>query len=140
MKTNKYLVLLFSMMIYFYSSAQQAGDLDNAFGSLGISIVDNNGYDDAAGSSAVQWNGKIVIAGTSVDGALRRMSILRMGSLGTPDVTFSDDGWQTFNLTGYYETGTTALMQGTRPVMAGYSEDALFPTRFCNVQISWWRW
>jgi len=130
MKTNKYLVLLFSLLMTFVSYAQQAGDLDNAFGSLGISIADNNGLDDAAGSSALQWDGKIVIAGTSVDGALRRMSILRMGALGTPDVSFSDDGWQTFNLTGYYETGTTALMQGTRPVMAGYSEDVGFPRDF----------
>ena len=86
--------------------------------------------DDAAGSSVVQWDGKIVIAGTSVDGAIRRMSILRMGSLGIPDASFSDDGWQTFNMTGYRETGTTALMQGTRPVIAGYSEDAYFPRDF----------
>jgi len=130
METNNYLVLLIFVTISFVSFAQQAGDLDNAFGSLGISIADNNGYDDAAGSSALQWDGKIVIAGTSVDGVLRRMSILRMGALGTPDVSFSDDGWQTFNMTGYYETGTKALMQDTRPVMVGYSEDAYFPRDF----------
>lgn len=130
MGTNKYLLVIFFVTISFISFAQQAGDLDNAFGSLGISIADNNGYDDAAGSSVVQRNGKIVIAGTSVDGANRRMSILRMGSLGTPDESFSDDGWQTFNMSGYYETGTKALMQGTRPVMAGYSEDGYFPRDF----------
>jgi uncharacterized delta-60 repeat protein len=123
-------VSLFVIILSIFSFAQQAGDLDYAFGSLGISIVDNNGYDDAAGSSVVQWDGKIVIAGTSVDNGIRRMSILRMGVLGTPDVTFSDDGWQTLNMSGYYETGTKALMQGTRPVLAGYSEDGYFPRDF----------
>jgi uncharacterized delta-60 repeat protein len=131
MKTNNSLVLLFSVMISFYSSAQQAGDLDNAFGSLGISIVDNNGFDDVVGSSAVQrWDGKIVIAGTSINGSTRLMSILRLGVLGTPDVTFSDDGWQTMSMSGYYETGTTALIQITRSVLAGYSENSYFPRDF----------
>ena len=130
MKIYLTIPFLFCTFMSNITFSQQAGSLDYAFGNAGISIVDNNGYDDAAGSSAVQWNGKIVIAGTSVDGAIRRMSILRMGVLGNPDVTFSDDGWQTFNLTGYYETGTTALMQGTRPVMAGYSEDGYFPRDF----------
>ena len=53
-----------------------------------------------------------------------------MGVLGTPDVTFSDDGWQTISMSGYYETGTKVLMQGTRPVLAGYSEDGPFNDSF----------
>ncbi|MBK9097155.1 MAG: T9SS type A sorting domain-containing protein [bacterium] len=131
MKKSDLMSFLFFVLICAECFAQQAGDLDYAFGSLGISIVDNNGYDDIVGSSAVQqWNGKIVIAGTSVDGAIRRMSILRMGVLGNPDVTFSDDGWQTLNMSGYYETGTKALIQITRPVLAGYSEDGYFPRDF----------
>lgn len=128
-----YLTILF-FIITFTSNitfSQQAGDLDNAFGSLGISIVDNNGYDDVVGSSAVQrWDGKIVIAGTSINGSARLMSILRLGVLGTPDVTFSDDGWQTMSMSGYYETGTTALIQITRSILAGYSEDGYFPRDF----------
>ena len=130
MKT--YLTILF--LLYTFNSnmtfSQQAGDLDNAFGSLGISIVDNNGYDDDAASSVLSWNGKIIIGGTSLDGSTRYMSILRMGALGTPDVTFSDDGWQTISMSGYYETGTKVLLQGTRPVLAGYSEDGYFPRDF----------
>ncbi|MCW9096708.1 MAG: T9SS type A sorting domain-containing protein [Ignavibacteriaceae bacterium] len=110
--------------------AQQAGDLDNAFGSLGISIIDNNGYDDIANSSVLSWNGKIIIGGTSVDGPIRYMSILRLGTLGTPDVSFSDDGWQTISMSGFYESGSKVLMQGTRPVLAGYSEDNYLPRDF----------
>ncbi len=130
MKSNKYLILLFVVTISLLSFAQQTGDLDNAFGSLGISIVDNNGYDDDASSSVLSWNGKIIMGGTSLDGSTRYMSILRMGALGTPDVTFSDDGWQTISMSGYYETGTKVLLQGTRPVLAGYSEDNYFPRDF----------
>jgi uncharacterized delta-60 repeat protein len=127
-----YVTILFYLLALLTIStlAQQAGDLDNAFGSLGISIVDNNGYDDDASSSVLSWNGKIVIAGTSLNGSVRQMSILRMGALGNPDVTFSDDGWQTISMSGFYETGTKVLLQGTRPVLAGYSEDGYFPRDF----------
>ena len=130
MKT--YLTILFLLCTFMdkITLSQQAGDLDNAFGSLGISIVDNNGYDDDAASSVLSWNGKIIIGGTSLDGSTRYMSILRMGALGNPDVTFSDDGWQTISMSGYYETGTKVLLQGTRPVLAGYSEDSYFPRDF----------
>ncbi len=116
-------IYILSILIGVDSFAQQAGDLNNAFGSLGISITDNNGYDDIATSSVLSWDGKIVIGGTSVDGPTRYMSILRLGVLGNPDPTFSDDGWQTIRMSGFYETGSKVLMQWTRPVLAGYSED-----------------
>ena len=44
MKIKINLFLIFSMLTTAHLFAQQAGDLDNAFGSLGISIADNNGY------------------------------------------------------------------------------------------------
>ncbi|MBE0571883.1 MAG: T9SS type A sorting domain-containing protein [Ignavibacteriaceae bacterium] len=127
-----YLTILFFLSTFTsnITFSQQAGDLDNAFGSLGISIVDNNGYDDDASSSVLSWNGKIIIGGTSLDGSTRYMSILRMGALGNPDITFSDDGWQTISMSGYYETGTKVLLQGTRPVLAGFSEDSYLPRDF----------
>ena len=131
MKNIKIFILLFPMMITYLSFAQQAGDLDYSFGSMGISITDNNSYDDIAGSSVVTpWNGKIVIAGTSIDGIFRYMSILRLGVLGTPDVSFSDDGWQTMQMSGYNETGSTVLLQITKPVLTGYNEDNYFPKNF----------
>jgi uncharacterized delta-60 repeat protein len=123
---------IFAVLLIFpiISFAQKAGDLDNSFGSLGISIVDNNGYDDDASSSVLSWNGKIIMGGTSLNGSTRYMSILRIGALGNPDMTFSDDGWQTISMSGYYETGTKVLLQGKRPVLAGYSEDGYFPRDF----------
>ncbi len=130
MGTNKYLFLIFFVTISFISFAQQAGDLDNAFGIAGISIVDNNGNDDIANSSVLTRDGEIVMGGTSVDVPTRHMSILRLGVNGNPDPTFSNDGWQTIRMSGYYETGTKVLIQGTRPVLAGYSEEGYFPRDF----------
>ncbi len=130
MKMKINLCLIFSMLTASHLFAQQAGDLDNAFGSAGISIVDNNGNDDIANSSDLTRDGEIVMGGTSVDVPTRYMSILRLGVLGNPDPTFSDDGWQTISMSGFYETGSKVLMQGTKPVLAGHSEDAGFPRDF----------
>jgi uncharacterized delta-60 repeat protein len=130
MKTFYSTLSLIPILMSLNLFAQQAGDLDYTFGSSGISIVDNNGYDDIANSSVLSWDGKIVIGGTSLDGSIRNMSILRLGISGNPDMTFSDDGWQTISMSGYDETGTKVLMQGIKPVLAGYSEDAGFPRDF----------
>ena len=130
MKHLKNLIVVFSLLITFYCFGQQAGDLDNAFGNLGISIVDNNGYDDNANSSVLQWDGRIYIGGTSIDGTVRYMSILRMGALGTPDVSFSDDGWQTLNMSTFSETGSKVLRQINKFVLAGYSENNYYPRNF----------
>ncbi|MCW8804845.1 MAG: T9SS type A sorting domain-containing protein, partial [Ignavibacteriaceae bacterium] len=130
MKTNKYLVLLFSLLVIFVSYAQQAGDLDNAFGNSGIVLVDIENLDDVSYSSLVQPDGKIVLGGTSVDGTIRYMSLTRLNQDGSLDLSFSGDGKLTIPLTGDPENGEKVLLQGDKIIIAGYSEEAYYPKNF----------
>ncbi len=130
METNNYLVLLIFVTISFVSFAQQAGDLDNAFGNSGIVLVDIENLDDVSYSSLVQPDGKIVLGGTSVDGTIRYMSLTRLNQDGSLDISFSGDGKLTIPLSGDPENGEKVLLQGDKIIIAGYSEEAYYPKNF----------
>jgi len=80
MKTYYMTISLISIIMNLNLFAQQAGDPDSTFGSDGIVIIDFNNLDDGSYSSTVQPDGKIVLAGTSVDGTLRNMSLCRLNT------------------------------------------------------------
>jgi uncharacterized delta-60 repeat protein len=75
-------------------NAQNAGTLDNTFGTGGISVINvgQAGSDDHGNAITVQSNGKIVVAGMSDDGTNYHFAVARYNADGTPDNTFSGDG------------------------------------------------
>ena len=124
---NFFIVFLLTSISAF---PQQAGNLDVSFGDLGITVIDFDDLDDVSNSAVIQWNGQIILGGTSVDGVERHMSIARLTPLGNLDPAFSDDGKHVVELSGYNETGSEVFMQRTRIVLAGYSEDGYYPRNF----------
>lgn len=77
------------------------GVLDTSFGIGGVAIHNNaaggDGADDGWGI-ATDANGKIIVAGSSTNSSLNRdMVIWRYTTDGSPDTTFSSDGYATHN-------------------------------------------
>jgi uncharacterized delta-60 repeat protein len=70
------------------------GKLDEGFGEGGWAIVDTRGRDDRAHAVALQDNGKIVIAGESLDVDTNRavFAVARLDKDGTLDKSFSGGG------------------------------------------------
>jgi uncharacterized delta-60 repeat protein len=130
MKTYYMTISLISIIMNLNLFAQQAGDPDSTFGSDGIVIIDFNNLDDGSYSSTVQPDGKIVLAGTSVDGTLRNMSLCRLNADGTLDPNFSADGKKIIPLSGDFENGEQVCLQGDKIIVAGYSESDYLPKNF----------
>jgi len=106
------------------------GTLDNTFGTngaAGFSIGGSGASNDEGYSVAIQHNGKIVIAGFSVDGAANTaFALARLDSNGTIDNTFGSGGTAaTFiNGGGNDDEGYSVAIQGDgKIVVAGFSSD-----------------
>lgn len=74
--------------------AQTPGTLDVSFGNNGITLTDFsfNGNSNYTTCSAVQEDGKILLAGFSVTDGAQNMTFMRYNPNGTLDLSFSDDG------------------------------------------------
>jgi uncharacterized delta-60 repeat protein len=69
------------------------GTLDNSFSSDGALVIGIGATDDLATSTALQQDGKIVVAGYSNAGNFTNtVSLIRLQTNGDPDSCFSDDG------------------------------------------------
>lgn len=68
------------------------GTLDTSFDSDGYVTLDIVGEEDQASDVLLQPNGKIVIAGNSVNGGVRSALLARFDSAGTLDTTFGVNG------------------------------------------------
>ncbi len=106
------------------------GTLDNAFGTngeAGFSIGGSSATNDEGYSVAIQHNGKIVIAGFSVNGAANTaFAVARLDSNGTIDNAFGSGGSAaTFiNGGGNDDEGySVAIQPDGKIVVAGFSSD-----------------
>jgi len=136
MKNFQLAVTMLAILISLGSFAQQAGDLDPTFGNNGIALIDIDNLDDVSYSSLVQPDGKIILGGTSVDGSLFSMSLVRLNPDGTPDVNFSGDGKLIIPLAGDSEHGDELLLQNEKIIIAGYSDDNGYPKNFVMNRIN----
>src|SRR4051812_9332866 len=93
-------------------------DLDPSFSQDGWTRIDSGG-DEIARATAIQPDGKIVVAGqTTVNGDA---AVYRLGANGTPDATFDGDGARGLDLGGT-EVATAATIQPDgKIVVAGFT-------------------
>ncbi len=68
------------------------GTIDNSFGTAGNITTDINGGDDRVFSTALQSDGKIVVAGISFNGTNYDFAVARYNTNGTLDNTFGTGG------------------------------------------------
>jgi uncharacterized delta-60 repeat protein len=102
-----------------------AGDLDPNFSNDGTRIVSFSPRDAGASDTAIQSDGKIVIAG-SVDtlAGYSSFALARLNPDGTRDLTFGDDGKIVTNfVVGYDGADAVAIQSNGRIVTAGYADD-----------------
>jgi uncharacterized delta-60 repeat protein len=103
-----------------------AGVLDKAFGTNGITRVDNNNGNDSPRNMAVQPDGKLVFTGYSRDAAdVVSPAIIRTTPDGKPDAGFGQNGVATATvLPGGVAESYSVALQGDKFVMAGYGHGA----------------
>jgi uncharacterized delta-60 repeat protein len=98
------------------------GDLDGSFGGDGIVALDWGGVDFATGV-AVQPDGRIVVPGSG--GAGENFIVARVGPDGSPDPSFSGNGFADFPLgAGLDEADDVARQVDGKIVAAGFTADA----------------
>ncbi len=107
------------------------GSLDSAFGTSGTTrnfIVGGGDYNDHAFSVAIQGDGKIVAAGSSLNGSSFAFALARYTTDGSLDSTFGIDGTTRNTINGGNGTdddaASVALQSDGKIVVAGSSVDA----------------
>ena len=98
------------------------GVLDSSFGGTGFVTTSFSTNDDAANAIAVQSDGKIVVAGTSYNGANVDFAVARYNSNGTPDDSFGTSGRVTTAIdTSVDVANAVAIQPDGKIVVAGYA-------------------
>jgi uncharacterized delta-60 repeat protein len=90
----------------------------DSFGTGGKVLTDF-GAEDVAHSVALQADGKIVLAGSSVDGILSQFALARYDSNGSPDADFDADGKVVTDFSGTSDARSMALQADGKIVVAG---------------------
>jgi uncharacterized delta-60 repeat protein len=100
------------------------GSLDNSFGGTGIVITPIGNSSDYANSVAIQADGKIVVAGQSVDGSNQYFAIMRYNTNGTLDTSLGGTGKVTTSV-GHARSSaySVAIQTDGKIVVAGDSGD-----------------
>jgi len=119
----RFLALSATMLLLTASLATAApGDLDDSLGGDGIVALDWGGVDFATGV-LVQPDGRIVVPGSG--GAGEDFIVARVGPDGSPDPSFSGNGFADFPLgTGLDEADDVARQVDGKIVAAGFTSDA----------------
>ena len=91
------------------------GTLDTTFGTEGTTITDLGGW-DRANTIALQSDGKILIAGTTITNNHRNIALTRYNPNGTLDTTFGTEGTTTTNL-GDWDTAHTMVLQSDGKIL-----------------------
>lgn len=86
------------------------GALDNTFDGDGVLVTDFNGQLDEARGIALQLDGKVVLAGTTLIGGVVQVGVARYDTTGVLDNTFDGDGKL---FTGHGGSGIGTFASGT---------------------------
>lgn len=101
-----------------------SGSPDNTFDDDGRVVTAIGPGDDLAYAMVLQPDGKLVLAGTSYNGANNDIALVRYNADGSLDTTFSDDGIQTIDFSGSNDNGySLAIQMDGKLVVAGTSND-----------------
>ncbi|MCC6461924.1 MAG: hypothetical protein IT260_15735, partial [Saprospiraceae bacterium] len=101
------------------------GSIDNTFGTNGSTTLNFNNSLDEPKAISLQSDGKIVVAGSSVNGANRYFALARLNKNGSPDTGFDGDGKVTTAI-GTKAWGEVVVAQSSvgKILVAGYAEGA----------------
>jgi len=103
------------------------GTLDNGFSDDGIVTTAVGASWDEGQSVALQSDGKILVAGSSLVGGFWDFSLVRYNADGSLDTSFDGDGKLTTALTGGHDVAYQVLLQADgRIVLSGYSDNKDF--------------
>jgi uncharacterized delta-60 repeat protein len=120
------LLILFLMFVGTAALKAQDGTIDGSFGSTGTVTTAIGLGSEQASSVALQSDGKIVVAGNSVNGTDWNFAVVRYNSNGTLDSTFNDSGKVTTSLNSTYEESRGIAVQSDgKIVVAGYTTNGV---------------
>lgn len=85
------------------------GTVDVGFGTNGAVVVDFFGKTDVANGIAVVEGGKILVAGTVIDGTTKKFGLVRLNSDGSLDNTFGTSGKVVTNVPNATSLGLTTI-------------------------------
>lgn len=97
------------------------GTPDSTFGAAGGRVLIDLGGADEANAVAVQFDGKIVVAASSVRPAGSDMAVLRLAPDGSRDGSFAQDGVATIDFGGHDLAADVAIQPDGQIVVAGTS-------------------
>src|SRR3954447_1337504 len=103
------------------------GDADPTFSGDGRQLTDFGGNVDSGGAVAVQADGKLVVAGSSRQGAAADFALARYNADGTLDSSFSGDGRQTTDFGAADFASGVAVQPDGKIVAAGFSQQGVAP-------------
>jgi uncharacterized delta-60 repeat protein len=95
------------------------GALDRSFGSGGRVVTDLGSGEAAFAAPAIQKDGKIVVAGSRLDGGDENFLVARYQKNGLLDLSFGMDGWTTTDFGGGDYAVSLTLQRDDRIVAAG---------------------
>jgi len=95
------------------------GELDTGFGTGGKVIVSLSAGDDTTRALLVQRDGKLIVAGSSTNGAATEMAVVRFSENGTPDATFGAGGQMNIDFTpGNLDAGYAIALDSVQRIVA----------------------
>ncbi|MBU2510860.1 Ig-like domain-containing protein [bacterium] len=100
------------------------GSLDTGFGTNGVYLYDGGFGHDEGYAVAVDTSNRILVAGTTSNGANFDMILLRITPSGTPDFSFDGDGDVTADIAGFSDNGYGIGFDSNEDIMvAGQAYD-----------------
>jgi uncharacterized delta-60 repeat protein len=97
------------------------GSLDKSFSNDGKESIAVGNNQDIANAAIVQPDGKIVLAGSSYDGANTNFALIRLNTDGSLDNSFDGDGKATALIGAYSVISSVAIQSNGKIVVAGNS-------------------
>lgn len=126
-KTNYTFIAILTLICLLLQSSfsnAQPGTLDNTFGTGGQVTTVLGTTDDEANSSAIQSDGKIVLAGLCLNGSDYDFGVTRYSSNGTLDATFGTGGKVITAVGSSDDYGNSVVLQSDgKIVVAGSSKN-----------------
>lgn len=110
------------------------GSPDSSFNNSGNKIIPVSADNQIGNSIALQSNGKIVVAGYTLNTALHDIAVARLNEDGSADNSFDTDGIVTTDINGSDDYAGSVLLQNNKIVVAGYSINAVGLSNFTLIR------